>query len=172
MGFLAQEGDDLPTAQEAHRQALAIWEARAVPGEQAQSHLSLAKVANEAGDTATARQHYERVLSFPATHADMRVLHIEAATGLGMLDYLAGDLDAARRHLEQAVARIGTRDESLYAEVSEIQALTTLGMVLRDQGDLAAARAHWQQAIAVSLATLGAHHPVTLAVQAELDDLG
>jgi tetratricopeptide (TPR) repeat protein len=119
-----------------------------------------------------ARQHYTQVLTFPATHANMRVLHLEATTGLGVLDYLAGDLNAARSHLEQAVVRIGTRDESLYAEVSEIQALTTLGMVLRDQGDLTAARAHWQKAIVVSIATLGAHHPVTLAVQAELDDLG
>jgi tetratricopeptide (TPR) repeat protein len=143
-----------------------------VPDEQAGSHLALAKVANEAGDTATARQHYAQVLTFPAMHADMRVLHMEAATGLGVLDYLAGDLTTARSHLEQAVARIGTRTESLYAEVSEIQALTTLGMVLRDQGDLTAARAHWQKAIVVSIATLGAHHPVTLAVQAELDDLG
>jgi tetratricopeptide (TPR) repeat protein len=109
VGFLAQEGGDLPAAQDAHRQALAIWAARAVPGEQAGSHLALAKVANEAGDTATARQHYTQVLTFPATQADMRVLHMEAATGLGVLDYLAGDLAAARSHLEQAVARIGTR---------------------------------------------------------------
>jgi tetratricopeptide (TPR) repeat protein len=172
VGFLAQEGDDLASAQEAHRQALAIWDARAVPDEQAGSHLALAKVANEAGDTVTARQHYEQVLTFPATHADMRVLHMEATTGLGVLDYLAGDLNAARSHLEQAVARMETMDESLYAEVSEIQALTTLSMVLRDQGNLAAARAYLEQAIAVSSATLGTHHPVTLAMQAELADLG
>lgn len=172
VGFLAQEDDDLPTAQKAHRQALAIWEARAVPDEQAQSHLALAKVAHEAGDHATARQHYAQVLAFPARHAAMRVLHREATTGLGVLDYLADDLNAARDSLEQAVAHMGTMDESRYAEVSAIQALTTLGMVLRDQGDLTAARTYLEQAIAVSSATLGTQHPVTLDVQSELADLG
>jgi tetratricopeptide (TPR) repeat protein len=171
VGLLAQEDHDLAAAQQAHRQALAIWEARAVPDEQAQSHLSLARVAYEAGDTVTARQHYAQVLAFPARHTAMHVRHMEAATGLGILEYLAGDLNAARDSLEQAVARMDTLDESLDAEVSTIQTLTTLGLVLRDQGDLTAARRSLEQAIAVSSATLGAQHLVTRAVQAELADL-
>jgi tetratricopeptide (TPR) repeat protein len=80
-----------------------------------------------------------------------------ALANLGVVCRSQGDLPAARKHTEQALAL----QRKLFGEQHPAVAnsLNNLGVVCREQGDLAAARKHIEQALALRRKLFGEQHP-------------
>jgi tetratricopeptide (TPR) repeat protein len=88
---------------------------------------------------------------------------------LGLVLRDLGDLAAARRHLERALAIQEAIWGPDHPEVAYF--LADLGLVLRDLGDLAAARRHLERALAIRQTALGPRHSDTKATARALADL-
>ena len=102
------------------------------------------------GDLTTAHDDYSRAERV-ARHAGLPTYQGAGLRGLGDLARLAGDLDAAGRYYEQALATFDTH--WFRSAGNRAGALLGLGQVAEVTGDLAGGRARYLQALEVTVAT-------------------
>ncbi|MGW0790040.1 BTAD domain-containing putative transcriptional regulator [Streptomyces sp. NPDC002911] len=98
-----REGDDVRTEQ-LHREGLLMAEELGLWTEVVEALTWLGKTALAGGRTERATELYERALSVSAERAYNRG-EIRAETGLGRAASLRGDREAAKRHLNRALAK-------------------------------------------------------------------
>lgn len=156
-GLLASRGDVAASA-ELFETALRTLEAAYDPSarDTARVRNRLGEVYETQGRVAEAEAAYRGALrAWPEPGAERGLV----LANLGRLLGVQGDLDAAERTLEEAVAALEPHRDSLAAELAE--ALDSLGSVLREQSRLGEAEATLRRALALREASLGPDHEDT-----------
>lgn len=156
-GLLASRGDVAVSA-ELFEAALRTLEAAYDPSarDTARVRNRLGEVYETQGRVAEAEAAYRGALrAWPEPGAERGLV----LANLGRLLGVQGDLDAAERTLEEAVAALEPHRDSLAAELAE--ALDSLGSVLREQSRLGEAEATLRRALALREASLGPDHEDT-----------
>lgn len=156
-GVLASKGE-VAAAAEAFETVLLTLEAAYDPlaPDPARVRNRLGEVYETQGRVADAEAAYRGALSaWPAPVAERGLV----LANLGRLLGVRGDLDAAERTLNEAVAALEPHADSVTAELAE--ALNSLGSVLREQSRLGESESALRRALALREASLGPDHADT-----------
>ncbi|MBB3063370.1 serine/threonine-protein kinase [Microbulbifer rhizosphaerae] len=122
------------------------------------SHLAFAYTYEGKYSKAEAYFKESLILYSTLTQTDerQRRYQVQALAAYGQLLRLQGELDSARRHIDQAIELAWPIDQGHSEELAT--ALNNLASIQHAQGDFAAARANIEQAIAIQKVVLGETH--------------
>ena len=167
LGHVRLDAGDFAGAKRAYRRAEEIRNrllGEAHPS-RAMAKVDLGLLAQRQGESEPAQRFYREALAIPDAPADAA---IKAQTGLFIAAQQAGDLAAARRHIEAALA---LADEAYPAEtVHRASLVANLGSQLYYEGDPEGALRHYDRAIAQRLAAHGEHDIEVAEMQSNRGD--